>query len=143
MPKHLSSILLTAVAGLLAWGLSAPANAQDKKVDPTGTWTWSMGARGGGEARQMTLKLKLEGEKLTGTLGMPGREGAQGRETPIEEGKIKGDEISFQVTREIQGNKMVTKYSGKVSGDTIKGKTETERDGQTRSRDWEAKKQAK
>jgi hypothetical protein len=74
---------------------------------------------------------------------MPGREGAQGRETPIEEGKIKGDEISFQVTREIQGNKMVTKYSGKVSGDTIKGKTETERDGQTRSRDWEAKKQAK
>ena len=34
---------------------------------------------------------------------------------------------------------MTTKYTGKVSGDTIKGKTERERDGQTQSRDWEAK----
>src|SRR5690242_7296585 len=32
-----------------------------------------------------------------------------------------------------------TKYDGKVTGDTIKGKMEFERDGETRSRDWEAK----
>ena len=32
-----------------------------------------------------------------------------------------------------------TSYSGKVSGDTIKGKAESERDGKTQSRDWEAK----
>ena len=32
------------------------------------------------------------------------------------------------------------KYNGKVDGDTIKGKTETTRgDGQSRERDWEAK----
>jgi hypothetical protein len=35
----------------------------------------------------------------------------------------------------------VTKYQGKVDGDTIKGKTERERNGQTMSRDWEAKRE--
>ena len=42
------------------------------------------------------------------------------------------------MTREFQGNKFVAKYNGKISGDTIKGKIETERDGQAQSRDWTA-----
>jgi hypothetical protein len=33
----------------------------------------------------------------------------------------------------------VIKYTGKFSGDTITGKSDFERDGQTRSRDWVAK----
>ena len=89
----------------------------------------------------MTLKLKADGEKLTGTLSTPGRQGGQANDTEITDGKVKGDEISFTVTREFGGNKMSTKYSGKVSDDTIKGKTETERGGNTRSRDWEAKRE--
>lgn len=36
---------------------------------------------------------------------------------------------------------MTIKYSGKVSVDTIKGKAESERDGQPQSRDWEAKRE--
>ena len=62
-------------------------------------------------------------------------------DTDIGDGKIKGDEISFTVTREFNGNKMVAKYSGKLSGDSIKGKIETERNGQNQSRDWEAKRE--
>jgi hypothetical protein len=38
---------------------------------------------------------------------------------------------------------MTIKYNGKLSGDSIKGKTESERDGQPRSRDWEAKREGK
>jgi len=68
--------------------------------------------------------LKLEGDKLTGKLSSPGRE-AQPTETEITEGKMKGDEISFSVTREFNGNKRISKYSGKVSADTIKGKIES------------------
>ena len=34
--------------------------------------------------------------------------------TEISEGKVKGDDISFCVVRELNGNKMTTKYSGKV-----------------------------
>ena len=41
---------------------------------------------------------------------------------------------SFQVTRERDGNKIVIKYSGKISGDTITGKSENG----DRSRDWKA-----
>jgi hypothetical protein len=124
------------------FALCLAGHAQEKKADPTGTWTWSTPGRDGGEPRKSTLKLKLEGEKVTGTLSTPGRQGGQAREVAIENGALKGEDISFAVTREFGGNKIVAKYSGKISGDTIKGKIETDRGGQTNSRDWEAKREA-
>jgi len=130
---------LSRVAACAILALSAVAQAQDKKADPTGTWTWSTPGRSGGPERKSTLKLKLEGEKVTGTLSAPGR-GGQSSDVAISEGKLKGDEISFEVTREVQGNKITAKYHGKISGDSIKGKMETGRDGQT-PRDWEAKRE--
>jgi hypothetical protein len=139
MQKRNSSFIAAVLAGFLLVGLAISASA----VDPTGTWKWTTPGRNGGQGREMTLKLKLDGDKLTGTIATPGRQGGQSRDTAIEDGKVKGDEISFSVTREFNGNKMTTKYSGKVSGDTIKGKTESERNGQPQSRDWEAKKEAK
>ena len=111
--------------------------AEDKKVDPTGTWTWTVPGRDGGEPRTSTLKLKKEGDKLTGTMSM------RQNEVAIEEGTIKGDEVSFKVTRQFREQKFTSKYTGKVSGDTIKGKMEfTGRDGETRSRDWEVNRAA-
>ena len=139
MKRSLPSLIKIATCAVLVLG--SVAQAEDKKVDPTGTWTWTMPGREGAEPRKTTLKLKAEGEKLTGTVSAPGRQG-QARDTEITNGKLKGDEISFEVTREFGGNKMVAKYSGKISGDTIKGKVETEREGNTRSRDWEAKRES-
>ena len=132
----LTSLIKVAACAFLALG--AVAQAQDKKADPTGTWKWSQPGRNGGPERKSTLKLKLEGEKVTGTLTAPGR-GGESSDVAISEGKFKGDEISFAVTREVGGNKFTAKYNGKISGDSIKGKIETERNGQTQSRDWEAK----
>lgn len=140
MQRILTPLIQSVVC--LAFALGWTAMAQDKKADASGTWTWTAPARGGGEGRKISLKLKVDGDKLTGTMSAPGR-GGEARETAIEEGKIKGDEISFTVTREGNNGKMVTKYSGKISGDTLKGKIENERDGQTRSRDWEAKRDGK
>jgi hypothetical protein len=138
MQRNLLSLkLLAAALTLVMLGFSA--QAQEKKADPTGTWTWSTPVRDGGTARVTTLKLKAEGEKLTGTISMPGRQGAEPRETQIQNGKIKGDEISFTLTREFGGNTMTSKYTGKVSGDVIKGKMEFERNNETQSREWEAK----
>src|SRR5437660_6710713 len=131
---------LSRVAARAILALSAVAQAQDKKADPTGTWTWSTPGRNGGPERKSTLKLKLEGEKVTGTLSAPGR-GGQSSDVAISEGKLNGDEISFAVTREVSGNKLTAKYSGKISGDSIKGKIENERNGQTQSRDWAAKRE--
>lgn len=129
-------------AAVFTLGVLATLQAEDKKNDPSGTWTWSTPGRDGGEARKSTMKLKVEGDKVSGSIATPGREG-QVREDQITNGKIKGDEITFEVTREFQGNKFTAKYTGKIAGDTITGKVETERDGNTRSRDWEAKREAK
>jgi hypothetical protein len=109
------------------------AGADDTKGgDPSGTWKWT--TERGGKTREQTLTLKVDGDKVTGT--MPGRNNA---ETKIEDGKFKDGELTFKVTREFNGQKMTSKYTAKVSGDTLKGKYETERDGQTQTREFEAK----
>jgi hypothetical protein len=105
----------------------APANA-------TGTWKWSFTGQNG-QTMDSTLKLKQEDAKLTGTL--TGRRG----DVEIEDGKINGADVSFTVTRERNGEKFVTKYAGKISGDEIKGKIEMGSGDQARSRDWEAKRE--
>ena len=122
----------------LAGVSSSRAAEDDKKADPSGTWTWTAPGRNGGADRKMTLKLKVEGDKVTGTLSTPGQ-GGEETKSEIENGKIKGDEISFTVTREFNGNKRTMKYNGKITADAIKGKTEFERNGEAQSRDWEAK----
>jgi hypothetical protein len=134
MKLNKSLVSLVAVA-FLAVGTVVQA------ADATGTWSWTRPGRNGGAETKMTLKLKADGEKLTGTLSSPGRDGAV-TDTAISDGKVKGDEVSFTVTREFNGNKMVSKYNGKVSADSIKGKIESDRGGQTQSRDWEAKREA-
>jgi len=121
---------------LVLTGLVELAQAADDKAkpDPTGTWKWSMTFND--MTRETTLKLKLEGDKLTGA--MLGRDGA---ETKIDDASFKDGTVAFAVTRERNGQKFTTKYKGKLDGDTIKGTAESERDGQTRSREWEAKRE--
>src|SRR5262249_9057217 len=113
--------------------------AEEKKANPTGTWTWSRPGRNGGPEIKMSMKLKTEGDKVSGVVISPGRQGGDPIETKIEDAKPNGDELSFTVTREFNGNKLTTKYHGKVTADSIKGKAETDRNGETQSRDWEAK----
>lgn len=116
---------------LVLVALVGPVQADDK--GPTGTWKWTPAAGGGGKGtpREMTLKLKLDGDKLTGSI--PGR---NNQETNIEEGTFKNGEVSFKITRERNGNKIVTTYKGKVDGDTIKGTIDR---GQGEPTKWEAK----
>jgi hypothetical protein len=123
--------LMAAAVALVFVGLVGPVMAAD---DPTGTWKWT--ASLGGQDREQTLTLKLEGDKLTGS--MPGRDNAV---TQISDASFKDNKVSFSVTREFNGQKRTTKYNGTLSGDTITGKSERERDGQTTSTDWVAKRQ--
>ncbi len=114
--------------------MAAAAQAAD---DPNGSWKWTMmgrgGGGGGGQARETTAKLKLEGDKLTGTVA--GRNG----DTAIEEGSFKDGTVAFQVSRERNGNKTVMKYSGKLAGDTITGTVEfTGGQGGGMPREWKA-----
>lgn len=115
-------------------GTAGTVRAADEKPDPNGTWKWTVMFNN--QSREMTLKLKLEGDKLTGTIL-----GRNNQESPIEEAKYKEGEVSFNVVRERDGQKFTTKYTGKITGDTLKGKSTFERNGQTQERDWEAKRE--
>ena len=139
MQRRFSALLTAAIIGLATFGLTTAARA----ADVTGTWKWSQPGRQGGDPIQITLKLKADGEKVTGTLTRPGRDGNT-TDIEIKEGKLKGDEISFITSVERGGNTFTTKYHGKLSGDSIKGKIETPgRDGNTREVDWDAKREVK
>ena len=108
--------------------------AEDSKINPAGSWTWTSPGQNG-QTRTNTLKLKFEKDQLTGTVT------GRGGDTAIDDAKLKGEEISFSVTREYNGNKRTMKYNGKLSADTIKGKIDFERDGQPQSREWQAKRE--
>ena len=114
-------------------GLSSPGRAEDKAGDVTGTWKWTF-MRRDGQTREVTAKLKQDGENLTGTVT-----GRDNTETAIQDGKVKDGKVTFKVTRRRDDREFTMTYEGTLSGDTIKGKTETNFNGQTRSRDWEAK----
>jgi hypothetical protein len=138
---HVTSIVFSA---LLALGGISTVSAEDKAASATGTWSWTIQGRDGGAERKMTLALTQDGEKLTGKLSSPGRDGGAARETEIADGSVKGADVSFTVTREFNGNKMTSKYTGKLTADAITGKVESkDREGNDRSRDWTAKKEAK
>lgn len=105
-----------------------------KAADVNGTWTWTTPAQGNRPERTSILKLKTEGDKLTGTIN--GRQ----EDIKISDGKVTGDEVTFKVSRAGQGgNTFTQKYTGKISGDTIKGKVTFERNGEEQTREWEAK----
>ena len=123
--------VLCFVLGLVTLGLAGTALGAD---DPTGTWKWTVERNG--QKRDVTLTLKLEGDKLTGH--MPGPNNTV---VPIDEASFKDGTIAFSSTRERNGVKRTTKYSGKLSGDTITGKSEgTDQAGKAVTNDWVAKK---
>lgn len=126
----------TAAALVLVFTALIGVSRAADKADPTGTWKWSVTFNG--NTRENTLKLKLDGDKLTGTMLNRNNE-----EVAIDDAKFKDNEVSFSYTRERNGNKFTTTYRGKLDGDTIKGNSESERDGQKQSRDWEAKREKK
>lgn len=82
-------------------------------ADVTGKWTAQVPMRDG-QTRETTFTFKVEGEKLTGTVS-----GMQG-DIEIKDGAVKGDDITFSVIRNFQGNEVTIKYKGTVSGSEIK-----------------------
>src|ERR1700682_1489468 len=88
-------------------------------ADVTGKWTAETPGRDG-QTMTSTFNLKADGSTLTGTVsGMRG-------EQPISDGKVDGDNISFNVVVKMQGNEMKMVYKGKVEGDQIKFTRERE-----------------
>jgi hypothetical protein len=96
-------------------------------ADVTGKWTFEQPGRGGNPGRPTTITLKQDGAKLTGSVPGFGRGGGEPPPpTEITDGKVDGNNVSFSVTREFNGNKRVTKYEGVVNGGEMKLKISSE-----------------
>ena len=130
------------LGGMLLIGAVTQVQADDKKTDPSGTYTWTVPGRNGGADRTNTLVLKLDGDNLTGSLSVPGR-GGKVNESQIADGKVSGSDISFSIVRTMNnGNSVTNKYSGTLADGSIKGKMDfVNRSGEAQSHDWEAKAQ--
>ena len=90
---------------ILALSLTAAA------ADVTGKWKAEF-TTADGTPRVNTFSFKVEGSVLTGTVA-----GTQD-ETPIKNGKINGDDISFSADRPFG----TFNYTGKIAGNEIKFK---------------------
>jgi hypothetical protein len=89
-----------------------------------------------GRKFEARVDLEQDGEVLTGMMPVFGR----GRtKIEIKNGSIKNGEVYFEAKRGPADNKLITKYTGKQTGDKIKGTIETTIDGEERKSDWDAK----
>ena len=91
-------------------GLSAAALFA---ADVDGKWKGSAPGRGG-RTTELTMDLKADGNKLTGTMTN------QMGSTEISDGKADGNKVEFKVKREFNGNAIVMSYKGTVEGDDLK-----------------------
>ena len=105
---------------------SAPAAAGAMNV--TGTWEASVETSQG--SGTPTFNFKQDGETLTGTY--TGQLGT----APLK-GTVKGNDIMFSIKVSFSGQDFELKYSGKIEGNTMKGKADY---GQLGEATWSAKK---
>ncbi|MBZ5625800.1 MAG: hypothetical protein LAQ69_44980 [Acidobacteriia bacterium] len=81
-------------------------------ADVTGTWKASIETPNGNF--ETTFTFKADGDKLTGKVA------SQMGESDISDGKIDGDNLSFNVVRSFNGNEVKLSYKGKVTGNEMK-----------------------
>ena len=100
-------------------------------ADLNGKWVAQVPGRNG-QMRETTFNFKVEGKTLTGTVS-----GMQG-DNPISDGTVNGDDVSFTVVANFNGNEVKLLYKGKAAGDELK-LTRTRQGGDQPGQDFVAK----
>jgi hypothetical protein len=91
---------------LLCFNFAAAAASVD------GKWTAEVPGRGGA-TQTNTFTFKASGDKVEGSVSnMRG-------DTPIADGKLSGDTLTFTVTMQGRGGDQKVEYKGKVGADAI------------------------
>jgi hypothetical protein len=119
---------------LLGLCLLTPAARAAEPVAPTleGTWRWNF-VMPDGTTNRPKLKFSVEDGQLSGTTSF-----RSGTQAPVTNLVVNGDQISFQVIRQRNGEDIVTAYSGKWSDKIIKGKIESNWAGDKQTFAWVA-----
>lgn len=120
-------LALTFAASLLGQSQAPPPTSID------GNWSFVMDSQMGQVSARVTMKTT--GDEVTGSMTLD-----DGRVWPIEKGVLKGQELSFLLTRQRPtGGSMIYNMAGKVSGDSITGVATADMDGQTLELPWSMK----
>src|SRR5689334_12022698 len=85
-------------------------------ADLSGIWKSEFDSQIG--QQKYTYALKQEGDKLTGKANSEIND--QKRETPLSEGKVEGDKVSFVEMLNFNGNDIRIAYSGTISSNEMK-----------------------
>lgn len=101
-------------SALMLMSLSLLAVTVALAADISGKWKAEFDAPDGQKATN-TFTFKLDGEKVTGSV----HSSLSGAESPIENGTLKGDDLTFGLTRNFGGQEMKFRYARKVKGDEI------------------------
>ena len=98
----------------------------------------------GGNSVDITAKLALKDGALTGSVMLPARGGGDPMSIDISDATFADGTVTFSTVQEFNGNKRVTKYTGKLDGDTITGTVLRPGRGgaEPTPADWVAKRQA-
>ena len=112
-----SSRYLTVLAAVaVLYGAAIAGAGQAAKVDVTGKWAFAVETAAGSGTPVMTFKQ--EGEKLTGHYS------GQLGEADLT-GSVKGQNIEFKFSVDLQGQTLNATYTGTVDGkDSMKGKVD-------------------
>ena len=126
---------ILSAALLLVLGLCGLAGAQEK-ADPVGTWKCEYQI--GEQQRTSTLTIKMDGDKLAGTMSWPDQ-----KETNLKDVKLKDADLTFSAERVLGDNKFNVEYKFTITGDKLKGKGAVETGGEKREFDIEGKREKK
>jgi hypothetical protein len=106
---------IAAVSVAVLCGASIVQAGQAAKVDVTGKWAANVETGAGSGAPNFTFKQ--DGEKLTGHyVGTFGEADLTGT--------VKGTDIKFSFSVDVQGTKLEETYTGTVDKDSMKGKVD-------------------
>ena len=110
--------------------------ADDKAVDPVGTWKCEYEI--GGQQRTSTLKIKKEGDDFAGTMSWPDQEA-----TKLKDLKLKDGKLTFSAVRKLAGmdDGITVEYKLTIDGEKFTGKGSAEFGGEKQEWDIEGKKQ--
>jgi len=86
-------------------------------ADITGKWNTQFDSQVG--VQKYVFEFKVEGTKLTGTAISKVADAAEVK-TPITEGAVNGDDVTFVENLDYSGQQLKITYKGKIAGDQIK-----------------------
>jgi ubiquinone/menaquinone biosynthesis C-methylase UbiE len=98
-----------------------------------GTWQWSLRTKAGDHEHTLRLDQKFQ--------EVSGQNSFRGQGTKISDARLTGDRLSFMLRTEMGKQKVIIHFSGRVSGDTIRGKMTVQGGPFNGQHDWVARRE--